>query len=357
VRELPSLRTITNNIPTKGPDEQLEKQVLRDLSFLFTNSGASVVSNRWLPGIGNSELIVEVKHLRFRFIQGWGSLQVSVAPSHTPEGWRELTVMLMAVRTEVDFTSKPEFGSLAEQAAWLRQDLDRLDEACSQERFAGTVLKAKEAWKVGFVVWGHPPSYRPSFGVRCLRIFARLIIPPFKVFAWIYRLVFPRKKDRLEPIGSDETFVEKVREDLSFLFAERGARITSSGYYWSFGNACLAVDAGNLRIRAIRDRGFVSYDFAALVLPWLWNPIDRGVMAMNMKDNKIPPSPSLWSIRRLTEYFDELSEACSVERFPQTRRNLELIRDDSRKKYYDSLKRGQQVLHREKLNDSLHLRS
>jgi hypothetical protein len=351
------LRTITNKIAAKGPDEQLEKQVRRDLSFLFTNFGARVVSNRWLPGIGNSELIVEVKHLRFCFIQAWGSLRVSVAPSHAPEEWRDLTVMLMAVRTEVDFDSKPEFGSLAEQAEWLRQDLDRLDEACSRERFAGTLRKANEAWKVGLVVWGHPPSYRPGFGVRCLRVFARVIIPPFKLLAWIYRLVFPRKKNRFEPIGSDETFVEKVREDLSFLFAEHGARITSSGYYWSFGNACVAVDAGNLRIRAVRDRGCVSYDFAALVAPWLWNSVERGVMSVNMKDNVIPSSPSLWSVRRLAEYFDELSEACSAERFPQMRRNLELIRDDSRKKYYDSLKRGRQALHREKLDNSLHLRS
>jgi hypothetical protein len=349
-RDLPNLHTITDKIAPRGPDEPLEQEVRKDLSFLFTDFGARVISNRYLPGIGNSELVFEAKTLRFKAVQDWGRIRVSIAPSHAPEDWKDLTHAMMAVRTEVNFESRPEFGSLFEQGEWLRADFTRLEEAFSTGRYPETLVRIKESWKAGAIVWSMPSTYRPSLKILCIRFVAKLLIIPFKMIAWVFRLFFPRKKDRFYPIGSDQAFVKKVREELSFLFTDHGARIISSGYFSSFGNACVTIDAGNIRLRAMRDRNFVSYDFAALAAPWFWNSIERGVVAMKMKDGVIPPAPFPWGIRRLSEYFTELSGACSAENFPQVKRNLELIREASRKEFYDGLELRRQALQSQKVN-------
>ncbi len=349
-RELLNLRIITNKTAPKGADEQLEKQVRKDLPFLFADFGARVISNRYLPGIGNSELILEAKSLHFKAVQYWGRVQVSIAPLHAPDDWKDLTSALMAVRTEVKFDSRPEFESLTEQGEWLRQDFARLEEAFSTSKYPETLAKMKESWRAGAIIWSLPPTYRPSFKIRCIRFITKLIILPFKLIGWIYRLFFPRKKNRSYPIGSDQAFVNKVREEMSFLFTDYGARVISSGYFRSFGSACVTVDAGNLRMRATRDRDGVSYDFAPLAAPWFWNSIERGVVAMKMKDGVIPPTPFPWGIRRLSEYFTELSDACSAENFPQIKRNLEVIREASRKEFYDCLERRRKALASQNVN-------
>lgn len=344
------MSTITNKTAPKGQDEQLEKQIRKDLCFLFTDFGATVVTNRYLPGIGNSELIIEAKSLRFKAVQYFGQIHVSIAPVHNSEDWKDLTSALMAVRTEVRFKSRQQFESLAEQGQWLRQDFGRLEEAFSISKYPETLLKMKASWRVGSVTWSFPSVCRPMFKMRCIGFFVPMIFGPFKLIARIYQLLFPRDKNRSYPIGSDQTFVNEVREEVSFLFTEHSARITSSGYFRSFGNACVAIDAGNLRLRAVRDRSVVSYNFAPIVAPWFWNSLERGVMAMQMEDRVIPSPPFTWGIRRLSEYFVGLSDVCSAEKFPETKRKLEIIREASRKEFFDRLEQQRQSLQSQNVN-------
>ena len=319
-----NLRAYINRSISEGPDEQLEREVRSDLSFLFDDFGAKVVTNHFLPGIGNSILIIETRNLRIQFMQSFGQVRSKIAPSHMPDDWKDLTLALMAVKAETKFDSKSNFASLQEQGEWLKQEIPRLNDAFSRSQYAETSLRIKQAAWVGVVTFSTGSRKPPSLSLRLLR-------PPLKLLARLIRFAFrpQRKRLALEPLGSDEGFLIRVKEDWSFLFREHSAKVSSSGYFYSFGNACVTLAAENLRIRVIRDRGDILTEVASDHAPWHWYPMDAALSVATTQEDSVS-SPSLpWPPAKLTDrvqaHFSALVQAFSVESYPSTRRKLSAI--------------------------------
>ena len=337
-------KSIDKRVPI-GPDEQLEEQVRQDLSCLFSDFGGRVTSNRHLPGIGNAAIIIEADNLRFRIVKNCAQIRFTMAPSRNSRDWKNVGVVLW------DFADRPSFDfvpiSLAEAGERLRPELAQLNDAFSKAQHRITERRLKQTAKMRLAGVRTRPKYRSSPVFAVVDFLAPVLRPGLKLIAEIFHSIFPGTRNANEPSGSNETFLKQVKEELAFLFSDYGAEIISSCYYYySFGRSCVALDAGNLRLRLREDRGSLGADFAALQEPWISWSVSYGLTVINTKDGLIPQRLSFRTVRQLAEIlqpkFRDLSQSLSAENYAETKHRLELIKEASKKAYDDELKRRQQ---------------
>jgi hypothetical protein len=148
--------------------------------------------------------------------------------------------------------------------------------------------------------------------------------------AWIRRSKLPSlkdpashsKKDRYDkflPVGTDKRFEELVLEEFGEIFRRFGAHISSSGRFRMMDFAFVTFDAGNLRVRATRDRGCIEISVAPIHSLRNCHSLGTALLALE-EHRELPqsvPSSDLRGAGRLLETeFVRLSEAFSESRHP-----------------------------------------
>jgi hypothetical protein len=117
---------------------ELLRAVHEDLSFLFAECGARIISNGdvpFPPRFDYGFVTVAVDDLYLRIVRGRGDLSVNVAPQHTPHDFHELSFVLMVTETLEGLGPRQSYLSLRDVARLLRSHLDFLKEALSDARY------------------------------------------------------------------------------------------------------------------------------------------------------------------------------------------------------------------------------
>ena len=296
-------------------DPELESQVRAALSFLFVEHGAQVVSNKRLPGTGNSQIFMRVLNFDLRIIQNEGSLSVLAAPDHTPNGWQPIESLLKAIEPNGNFPPPPVYGSLTELGSLLQPRLMGLNHSLSRERFATTVQEARQA-RTKELIALTPRTPVPTSSAM------RVAVGAVREIAQVVRFLNPTAKDRYDkflPIGADKQFEELVRHEFNTVFRRFGAHINSSGRFRIMDFAFVTFAAGNLRVRAVRDRGCLEISVAPIHSPRNWHSLGTALLALegHRELSQSVPSSDLRGAGRLLEAgFVRLNEAFSESRYP-----------------------------------------
>jgi hypothetical protein len=104
-----------------------------------------------------------------------------------------------------------------------------------------------------------------------------------------------------ESSGPDSKLEASIKQEMTFLFHNFDGYIVSNCYYpYSFGNAIVIVEAKNILLRVVRDRGDIRLDIAPHHHPDDWHDLSLVISALNTPDE----------IRRMAFY--DLSEAAKV---------------------------------------------
>jgi hypothetical protein len=127
-------------------------------------------------------------------------------------------------------------------------------------------------------------------------------------------------------------------QDLAFLFSDHGAKIVSNFKYpASFGNAIITIEAGNLRLRVIRDRRDLLVDVAPIHSPGeRADFIQMALMTLDMGTERLskPSWETLQDLAQLLEpKYNALQEAYSISGYPATKRNLQVVHHDRRSEW------------------------
>ena len=133
-----------------GPDEKLEGDVRRDLSFLFTEHGARIVSNSYYPrSFGNAIIVIPVRDLFLEVVRDRGSLCVCVGrtppgPSESPWTDSRLAVASLEMKESGSrIPDIPSYATLSRAAAILEPAFSLLEEAYSAPNYEPTMQKIK----------------------------------------------------------------------------------------------------------------------------------------------------------------------------------------------------------------------
>jgi hypothetical protein len=109
--------------------------IRKNVPFLFAEYGAEVVPNDREPPpvLDLATVTISTDKLRFSFNRDRGSVQVAIAPAHSPHDWQDLSAILKVIES-------PEAGSsrLTMIARALRREMPRLELALSEARFQET---------------------------------------------------------------------------------------------------------------------------------------------------------------------------------------------------------------------------
>ncbi|HXZ12917.1 MAG TPA: hypothetical protein VEG64_11020 [Candidatus Sulfotelmatobacter sp.] len=297
--------------------EQLVSEIGKALPFLFARHGAETLSSQLLPGFGNAQVFVRVQDLTLRFLLTLGSVDVLVAPHHTPNEWHSMDMMLVGADPSAKFPRRPVFGSLAELGTLLEPRLLLLNEALSKQRLTETVERSRQILTRSLIGVSPPMPQPPSLGLRSL-------LGAFRVIPRVVRFLTPKSKDNwknLLPIGSDDALEGKVRDEFRALFEKYGASVTSNGRYPTMDHAVVAFDASNLRFRVVRDRGDLDVSLAPLLAIRDWHPLGLALMVTQpgADGSNQNSSSRLRGAGSLVEReFPMLNEAYSVTRYRAT---------------------------------------
>jgi hypothetical protein len=138
-------RRLSGAFESGGTDDDLQKRVLRDLSFLFREYGAEIISNNYYPrSFGSSIIEVGCANLRFRIVKDKREheIRLDIGPSHVENFWESFEEALSVAtgrpansfryRAEYDDDiSQPTYIGLTQIASILQSSFSALDEAFS----------------------------------------------------------------------------------------------------------------------------------------------------------------------------------------------------------------------------------
>jgi hypothetical protein len=316
------------------PDPEFESHVRHTLGFLFVEHEAKLVSNQRLPGTGNAQLFIRVLNMDLRIIQKEGSLSVLASPGHSSSSWQSIESLLMAIDPNGKFPPPPVYGSLTELSRLLEPRLLSLNDALSTERFASTVQDARQSRIKGMI------ALTPRTPVR-ISPAKRVLIGAVRGIARTIRFLTPTSKDRYSkflPIGSDDELEEKVRQEFDTLFKRFGAHITSNGRLRIMDFAYVTFDAGNLRVRASRDRGSVDVSIAPIHSVRDWHSLGVALLAIQEdcgSPKSVPSSILRGAGRRLETEFVRLNEAFSEPQYPVIRERIRELSENLKEEWLE----------------------
>jgi len=316
------------------PDHQLESLARMALKFLFINHGAEVVSNECLPGMGNSQIFIRVLDIEFRIIQSGGSFSVVAAPRHARESWQSVESLLVAIDQDHSLPPPPVYGSLADLGGLLESRLLLLNAALSRERFASTVQAARQSKMRDLIALKPSVAIQPSTA-------RRVAVAAVQRVAKTVKFLTPKQKDsraKFLPIGSDPNLEQQVRQEFDCLFRQFGAQINSNGRLAIMDFATVTFDAGNMRVRASRDRGSVHVSLAPIHAVREWHGLGVVLLALNDSQNtaQATPSSTLRGAGRLLERdFVKLNNAFSEAHYPVVRERIREISETLKQKWIE----------------------
>jgi hypothetical protein len=320
-------------MPQLAPDPKLESLARQTLKCLF-DSGGQIVSSECLPGFGNSQIFIRVLDTGFRIIQT-DSLTAYAAPRHDANNWQSVESLLMAIDSENQLPLPPVYGSLAELGAFLESRLPSVNDALSRKRFVATLEAARQAMMKDLVTLNRRVAVQPSATRRGLDAAVQGIAKTF-------RFLTPQPKDNLArflPIGSDAALEQQVKQEFGNLFRSFGAQINSNGRVGIMDFATVTFDAGNLCVRASRDRGTVDISIAPLHAVREWHNLGVASLSLQEDVDLVQPAPSSMvpgAGRLLDREFVKLSEAFSAGSYPATRKRIRELNASLRQKWIEN---------------------
>jgi hypothetical protein len=324
-------------------DPNLETLVRTALKPLFDND-AQVITNERLPGIGNSQIFIRVLDIELRIIQTGGGISVLAAPRYTTHDWHSVESLLMAIDHERTLPPKPVYGSLADLGCILDSRLHRLNDALSRERFASTVEAARQSTMRGMIALEPPVAAKAPAARRVVPVVIRGI-------AKIVHLLAPNSKDnraKFLPIGSDKELEQQVRQEFANAFTEFGAQISSNGRLRIMDFATVTFDAGNLRVRASRDRGSIDVSVAPIHAVRLWHDLGIALQALQEDEeiaHHIPSSMLLGTGRLFERDFVRLNDAFSEVKYPAIEMRISRISERRKQSWAEDFNRNSKYYH------------
>lgn len=325
------------------PDPELETRVRADLRPLFDN-GAEIVSSERLPGVGNSQVILRVLKIDFWIIQSGGSLSVLVSPSSASDSWRSVESLLMVIETEHLLPPDPVYGSLADLGRLLESRLQRLDDALSPDRFPSTVEAAKQAKMKGMIALKPRAAVVPTPRRKILPTVIGIIVR-------LIRFLSPKPKNshtKFLPIGSDLELERQVKDEFDAVFRNFKAHISSNERVNMMDFATVTFDAGNIRIRASRDRGSIDVSIAPLHALRLWNHLGVALQALqenNENVQSVPPSMLSGAGMLLERDFLRLNDAFSEVNYPAIQERISKIKKTLKQNWVEDFNRKSKLYH------------
>jgi hypothetical protein len=322
------------------PDPKLADRVRADLRPLFDN-GAQLLFSKRLPGVGNSHAILRVLEIELWITESGGSISVLASPSPAGDSWNAVEFLLRAIEPEGTLPPNPVYGSLAELGRLLESRLQRLNDALTPEHFAATVQAARQATMQRMIALKPRAAVRPprrGIGPSLIGGIVKLI-----------RVLTPKPKNRRTkflPIGSDVELERQVRDEFEAAFRNFGAQIYSNGRVRMMDFATVTFDAGNLRIRASRDRGSIDVSVAPLHAVRIWHGL--GIALRTLQEDRknvqaIPSSMLNGAGSLLEKEFLNLSEAFSEANFPAVQKRMSEIEDGAKQSWIEEFNRKSKV--------------
>jgi hypothetical protein len=330
-----------------SPDEsdpKLELDFRTSLPFLFTTHGGQIISSKRLPGIGNAQVVGGVLNLIFRIIQKDASINVLVAPSHSPNRWQAVELLMKATDPGGKFPPPPVYGSLTDLCFLLEPRLILLSEALSKPRFEETMKRSRRVGMEGLI------KLEPM-NPRRVPVAKRILAGAVSGIGRVIRFVLPHSKDgykKLLPIGSDSELERDVKREFAFLFENHAATISSNGRLGIMDFAYVSVDVGNLRVRSSRDRGYVGVSVAPLHSIRNWHDLGVALIVVQAGTETRDSNPSSilrGAASRLEPYFAKLNEAFSESQFPATNVKLREIETTLRDAWMEDWNKQTRHLH------------
>jgi len=128
-----------------GSDPKLEEAVRGELSFLFQEFSAAVISNHKYPAAcGNAVVVVSTNTVAVRVVRDRDEFRLDVAPAHAPAEWKPLTAAAVAVSGDAQNAAIDWYTSLPRGAKLLQDTWDLLSAAFSQKRYSATTNIIKQ---------------------------------------------------------------------------------------------------------------------------------------------------------------------------------------------------------------------
>lgn len=318
-------------------DPELETRMRAALRHLFDN-GAQIVSSERLPGEGNSQAVLRVLEIELWIIQSGGSVSVLVSPSSASKSWKTVESVLQAIEPEHSLPPDPVYGSLTDLGHLLESRLQHLNVALSPECFDSTAQAARQATMNGMIAL--------KLRTAAVRPDSRKITPVIiRCIVKVIQLLFPKPKNnrtKFLPVGSDLELERQVRDEFDIVFSKYGAQISSNERLRMMDFASVTFDAGNLRIRASRDRGSVEISIAPLYAVRFWNRLGIALLALQENEENVPSIPSSMldgSGVLLERNFLKLNDTFSDANYPAMQRRMFEIEKALKQNWIDDFNR------------------
>lgn len=324
-------------------DLKLESLVRTGLKSLFDH-GAELVSNKCLPGVGNSQILIRVLDVEFRIIQTEGSLSVLVTPRHSSSSWQSVESILMAIDGDRTLPPAPVYNSLADLGGLLESRLEALNDALSRERFERTILVARQSRMKEWIALKPRVAMQPS-------IIRRFVVAAFRGIAKGVQFLVPRSRDsraKFLPVGRDSELEQQVMQEFDGLFRSFGARINSNGRLRIMDFAAVTFDVGNLRVRATRDRGSVFVSIASIYAIREWHDLGVALQALQESESVAQPTASSnlrGAGRLLHRDFLKLNDAFSEGKYPAMRQRIRETSDTLKQRWMEDFNRKSKLYH------------
>lgn len=330
-----------NNMRHLESDLELADRVRVALRPLF-DYGAELLFSERLLGEGNSHAALKVREIKLWIIESGGGLSVLVSPSFATDSWNRIEFLLRA--TEHSLPADPVYGSLADLGILLQSRIQSLEDALSRERFDSTIQAARQVAMQGMIALtpraavAGPP--RKRFGALLIGGIVKLI-----------RFVLPKAKNsrsKFLPVGSDIELERQVRDEFEVIFRRFGAVISSNERTRTMDFATVAFDAGNLRIRASRDRGSIGIVIAPIHAVRFSHSLGIALQALREDGLDVQPIPSsmLDGAGVLLERdFLRLNDAFSEASFPELRERMLGIEKTARENWIENFNRRSKLYH------------
>jgi len=126
----------------KKNQDRFADDILREVAFLFSECGATIVPNDpslpFPPGFDYAVVTVVAGHVRFQFVRGRGEFRVEVAPPQDPTDLNEISTVLRAIGALEGPQTQPLYREPRDFGRLLRTHLDRLQNSFSEAEYPTT---------------------------------------------------------------------------------------------------------------------------------------------------------------------------------------------------------------------------
>ncbi len=136
-------------------------------------------------------------------------------------------------------------------------------------------------------------------------------------------------------------FLRRVQSAFGSLITHYGFRVVADSYNAdNFGNAMVILEASNIRVRVLTDRGDVFVDVAGRLSPNDWHMLQRALQAITgRKDPSEGPLHLEEAAKLLDQNMALLDEGFTSECFANTKRRLDKLDALARSRLLQHLQR------------------